>query len=193
MTLRGSAIMYVLGIDPGTKCGYALLSGTNSDDIEIVLHGGMKNIKELSIFIPKYKTFKYKLITYFTKHLGYTPTWEQVRDLIDCIYIENQYLGVNPHTLKNIVKKRTWWEFALFQDFGNINKFAMPSSWQSKMKAAGKGIERKDRLKIVKQYILDKWGITMDDDPACAIGIAYYGLLSEFKLISDKEKPLVLN
>ena len=187
--------MFVLGIDPGGKSGAGLLKGINKNDITVELFSEIKGLTELSVFIPKYKTFKYKLLAYFSEHLGRVAVWEDVKTLIDHIYLEDQYLDtkfLNPHPVKQIIRKRTWWEFALFQDFGNIIKTKFPNSWQSDMEASGRGIKRLDRIKIVKKYILDRWDIKPANDPACAIGIAFGGMLDELKIISDIQKPLKL-
>ncbi len=186
--------MYVLGIDPGGTSGAGLLHGTFENN-EVALCEKVKNLKELALFMPQYRNFKNKLLVYFSEKLGRVATWDDVVEWIDHIYIEDQYLDtkfLNPQTVKVIIQKRTWWEVVLFQDFGNIIKSKYPNSWQAVVGASGRGLKRPDRERIVKQYCLDRWGLKLTADPACALGIALSGMKDEEAILREKQKPLTL-
>jgi Holliday junction resolvasome RuvABC endonuclease subunit len=96
---------------------------------------------------------------------------------VNHVVTENQYFGVNPKTLKNLVALRSWFLMVAYIQYGNIDvdyTIFNPSEWQKfyGIKGRVKSVERK---KIIKKIIQSLFSENIASEDICdALAMSIY-------------------
>lgn len=100
---------------------------------------------------------------------------------IDTIVIEEvRSDGTNLKTAKVLWWLQGYLVIEVYKQYPNIEfEFMVPTSWRSKIGIQKFAIKRDEQKKKDIQYVKDKYGVTVDDDAADAIGILDAYLIAE--------------
>lgn len=122
--------MIVIGVDPGVRAS-AMATIKDGDLIDLTMVGeGFLIIREALKLIPD----------------------DDYRRLV----VENQFLGPNPKTFRQMVAARRDWQCAA-ADAGIPSKVIYPRTWQSKMLKCGNSKSREVK-KFAKAAFVQLWG-----------------------------------
>ena len=139
--------MIILAIDPGAKTGWAHL---DTDGRKLLRYG------TASPLLLKNRAFR-----------------EGHFSSCGLLAIEDQYLGVNPQSMKSVIESKCFWTVTA-SDLGVPIKEMQPSEWQRFIVPGWhRGIKRDKIATGVRAYLQSRFqlGQKVSQDTLCAIGI----------------------